>query len=388
MNTSPLLETQQSLSPTLVLAPAVGDTWMLPAEYAPGAAKAEYAAVCRPGGVGMIDRSSRAVLRLTGSDRQSFLQGMVSNDVAALAPGIGCRAAFLDTTGHVLALLGVHNTGDALLIETDQGAAPRFVQTLDTYLIMEDVQIHDVSREWVILALRGEGAWNALRALSAVPFPAVLSPLAGVELTLTGGVSALAIGAVPEDAPGADLWLPAEAAPGVWEALHRLGVVPVGDGAADVLRVEAGTGTWGREITEAVLLPELDAPEIVSYTKGCYVGQEIVARMRARGHANRLLRGVLLAPNAPVPPIGSIVHAPEGSSEPGREIGRLTSVVTSPRFRGRALALAFIRREYAEDATPVAVHIPQPGGLMFAFDAQVLTPPFAGSPATVSTTSP
>lgn len=315
----------------------------------------EYDAVMRSGGVGVTDRFPRGVLELTGRDRQIFLQGMVSNDVAALQPGQGCRAAFLDSTGHLLADLQVHCLPDKLLIETDPRCLDRLAQTLEKYLIMEKVLIRDVSAQWAIFALQGEGA----QALAE-----------SVEIGPAGFVAARHHSA----APGFDLWLPSEAAPEGWERLVQGGAVPVGEETWDVLRVEAGLPAWGHELDETVLLPEAGLDEAVSYTKGCYIGQEIVARIAARGHTNRALRHILLSPESAVPKPGDTVHVPEDAPAAGREIGRITSAVTSPKFGGRALALAYVRREYFEPGTPVAVHLRQPDGAVFAVGGTVHLP--------------
>ncbi len=297
------------------------------------------------GGVVVWERSPRGLLELRGADRQAFLQGMVSNDVLALAPGEVCHAALLDSTGHILADLHVHAFPDALVVETDPACLTTLHETLDKLLIMEDVMLTDVSSQWVIVSILGEGA-------------ASLTHLPGEKRPLS-----LAL------APGFDLWLPADAAPSTWQALA--GVPALSREAAETLRVEAGIPVWGRELTTSVLLPEAEMTDAVSYTKGCYVGQEIVARLHARGHTNRALRQILLAEDAPVPPVGATVHVPEDGSEPGREIGRITSAVASPKFGGRALALGYVRKEFLADGTPVSVQIEQPGGAMFAFGGGV-----------------
>lgn len=347
MKHSPLLETQRRLAGDgLTLAPAVGGEWELPAQYQSHGVLAEYDAVRRPGGKGLIDRSWRAALRLTGPDRQTFLQGMVSNDVATLTPGQSCRAAFLDTTGHILADLRVHTLTDALIIETDPRCLPILSETLNKFLIMEDVEITDVSDDWAIIA-------------SSTP---------SHPLTLPDGA--------PGFAAGGNLWLPPEDAGAVWEHLVASGHTPVGEEAAEILRVEDGDPVWGRELDPSVLLPEADLPDAVSYTKGCYVGQEIIARLRARGHANRALRGVLFGHDAPVPPPGSTLHVPENGPDPGREIGRITSAVASPLFQRRALVLAYVRKEYFEAGTVIDVQVAQPDGTMFSFAGTVLTRPF------------
>lgn len=377
MQHSPLLNTQRRLSPHLVLAPALGGLWELPAEYAPHHSRAEYEATQQPGRAGVADRSWRAVLRLTGADRHAFLQGMVTNDILALAPGHGCRAAFLDTTGHILADLRVWNAPDALFVETDPQVSARLLQTLDMYLIMEDVGLADVSAEWTLLSVLGNGAQSAVSSLLSAPLSADRPPMTFHPAAFSDGAQGFVAVVDSDDLPRFDLWLPAASAPAAWEALLSRGVVPVGERAAETLRIEAGTAAWGRELTNAVLLPEAGLPDTISYTKGCYVGQEIIARLRARGHANRTLRGILLPPEAPVPHDGATLHAPEHGPEAGREIGRITSAAASPRFGGASLALGYVRREYSEPGTAVAVHFPQPDGTAFTFPGTILTCPFS-----------
>ena len=287
------------------------------------------------------DRSPRGLLELNGADRASFLQGMVSNDVLALAPGQMCHAALLDTTGHVLADLHVHAFAETLIVETDPECFEVLSQTLSKLLIMEDVMLADVSADWAVVTVLGDGAealtnFPGFKRSSSAPFPAAF-----------------------------DLWLPAAG------TLSLPGAVTLMGDEAETLRVETGTPKWGHELSPSVLLPEAGMEDAVSYTKGCYVGQEIIARLHARGQANRGLRHILLADDAPVPPIGAAIHVPEDGPEPGREIGRVTSAVASPRRGGQALALAFIRKEYFAGGTPVTVQIEQPGGLMFAYDAVV-----------------
>ena len=308
-----------------------------------------YDAAHRPGGLAIRRRPPPGLLELRGADRRPFLQGMVSNDVAALVPGDVCHAALLDTTGHVLADLRVHAFPDALVIETDPACFPTLYQTLDKFLIMEDVTLADVSSQWAIVSVFGDGGADLdLGERQTLSFPF---------------------------APGYDLWLRPDAVASALALLAEAGAVTLTEGDAEVLRVEAGLPAWGHELSPSILLPETGMDDAVSYTKGCYVGQEIVARLHARGHANRSLRHVLMSQEAPMPPPGATLHVPEDGPEPGREIGRVTSAVASPGFGGRALALAFVRREYWDAGTPVSVQIEQPGGLTFAFPGEVREQP-------------
>ena len=297
--------------------------------------------------ISVYDRSHRGLLELRGADRQTFLQGMVSNDVSSLQPGQGCHAALLDSTGHILADLRIHAYPDFFLIETDPSCLPVLSAILDKLLIMEDVQLVDVTTQWATLTVLGEG----LPAFSDLP--GEVRPIAYLL------------------ASGIDVWMSSNDRPSALDKLIPAGAVLLDDEGWETLRVEAGLPAWGRELTPLVLLPEAGMEDAISYSKGCYVGQEIVARLHARGHANRGLRHLLLDADAPVPPSGATIHVPEDGPEPGREIGRVTSAVASPKWGGRSLALGYVRKEYWADGTRVTIQIVQPGGLVFSYGAVV-----------------
>ena len=297
----------------------------------------------------VFDRSPRGILELTGAERETFLQGMVSNDVVGLNPGSSRHAALLDSTGHVLADLHVHVRPDALVIETDPACVAVLSATLNKFLIMEDVQITDVSHQWAVLSVFGDYSMSP----SDSP-PRYIIPTAFPIL------------------PGIDLWLPAAEKDPARNTLLDAGAVLLTAEEADALRIEAGIPKWGSELSPSVLLPEAEMADAASYTKGCYVGQEIVARLHARGHTNKALRRILLAEDAPVPPVGATLHVPEDGAEPGREIGSITSAAASVNLGGRAVALGYVRKEYFDAGTPLSVQIAQPNGLMFAYAAEVL----------------
>ena len=288
----------------------------------------------------LLDRSPRGLLALTGADRETFLQGMVSNDVVGIPENETRHAALLDVTGHILADLHVWILPpDTLLVETDPATLSVLHATLDKFLIMEDVQIADWSAQYAVLSVYGEDA---------------------------GLISTFPI------LPGRDIWAAAEEKESLWNSLLAEGFVPMSAEKAEALRIEAGLPKWGFELSPAVLLPEAEMLDAVSYTKGCYVGQEIVARLHARGHTNKALRRILLAEDAPVPPVGATFHVPEDGAEPGREIGSVTSAAASPSRGGQAVALGYVRKEHFEPGTRVSVQIAQPNGLMFAYAAEVL----------------
>jgi folate-binding protein YgfZ len=297
----------------------------------------------------ILDRSPRSILELTGADRESFLQGMVSNDVVAIPDDETRHAALLDSTGHILADLYIHARPDALLIETDLACLAVLSATLNKLLIMEDVQIADVSDQWAVLSVYGAFSSTHLIGRRRYLFPTSFPIL-----------------------PGDDLWLPAAAKAAALRSFLDAGFVPLSAEEAEALRIDAGIPKWGSELSPSVLLPEAEMSDAVSYTKGCYVGQEIVARLHARGHTNRVLRRILLTEDAPVPPVGATLHVPEDGPEPGREIGRVTSAAESPSRGGQAIALGYVRKEYFAPGTAVAVQIAQPNGLMSSFAAEIL----------------
>ncbi len=297
----------------------------------------------------LFDRSPRGVLELTGADRETFLQGMVSNDVVGLPAGDTRHAALLDTTGHILADLHIHTRTDALIVETDPICLEALSAALNKLLIMEDVQITDVSQHWEVVSVLGTPAFHLPTDLLTTAYSTSFPIL-----------------------PGVDLWLPTAEKNSAWNSLLGAGAVPLTAEEAEALRVDAGIPKWGAELSPAILLPEAEMTDAVSYTKGCYVGQEIIARLQARGHTNKALRQILLAEDAPVPPVGATVHVPEDGPEPGREIGSVTSAAESPSRGGQSIAVGYLRKEYFASGTAVSVQISQPNGLIFSYPAEVL----------------
>jgi folate-binding protein YgfZ len=306
----------------------------------------DYTAVTRPGGVGITAARDRGVLRLRGRDRQSFLQGMVSNDVARLQPGQSCRAAMLDSTGHILADLYIHATQDALLLECDPRCLKTLAEALEKYLIMEKVAIVDESDKWTIVTLLGDGAWAILTS--------ICPNIAASELLVNGnGMGNSATFVVRSgrfNVPAFDIWLTPDQLDSVQAQIDSAGATLVNSETLEILRVEAGDPAWGSELSEAVLLPEAELSSAVSYTKGCYVGQEIVARIQARGHTNKALRSIVFTEAAISPHAGDSVYSLD---EPEREIGRITSIIRSPKYAGTPLAMAYVRKEFLEPETKV-----------------------------------
>jgi folate-binding protein YgfZ len=313
----------------------------LPMTY--GDPAAEYAAVRQ--GVGLIDRSDADVLEVTGRDRATFLHAMLSNDIKGLAAGRGGGAALLDVHGKVQALMTVWALEDRLLLVLPAGLAVKTTEALDHYMFSEKATFRDATSEWSLLMLAGPQAAALVRRLTGVEPPTAtwshsLATLAGVEVRLVRGAG---------ETGEAEVWVVSTVAqgPGVWTALLAGGARPVGLTASESLRLETGTPRWGHDVDATVLLPEIPLEGLVSYTKGCYLGQEVVVRIRDRGHVNRHLRG-LVVEGEHVPAPGDAVLA--GDSE----IGRVTSAAPSFGLK-RPLALGFVRRQHGEPGTRVTI---------------------------------
>jgi folate-binding protein YgfZ len=290
-------------------------------------------------GCGLLDRSDRGKLLVTGPEAVEYLQGQLTNDIEALEPGDGCYAALLDRKGHMQADMRVLRwPGEApiLWIDTEPEAAAVVHRHLETYKIGRDVSVEDAGAERAIISLIGP----ATGAVAATPS---LPPYA-CEATTIFGIECLAAGSEE----GIDLISAAADRDPLRAALLKAGAAEVDAAAAEILRVEAGRPRYGADVDEDRLILEAGMDDAVSMTKGCYLGQEVVARATARGHINRKLVGLRVEGAGPV-------TAGAKLSGPGRDdAGLVTSSVVSPRFG--AIALGYVHRTLWDPGTELVVH--------------------------------
>ncbi len=299
---------------------------------------AEYRAA--RGGVGLVDRSDSGVVEVTGRDRARFLHALLSNDVAALQPGQGCAATLLDIHGKVQVTLIVLALEDRVLLLTPPGMGESTVAALDHYLFAEKVALEDVTGRQTLLMLAGPAAEETAKRLTgATPPGGAWSHAAGS----LNGVDARVVAAGGETGlPEVWIVVPASAREAACKALLDAGARPLGGEALESLRIEAGTPRFGTDVDGTVLLPEIPSAHLVSETKGCYPGQEVVVRIRDRGHVNRHLRGLVLEGDV-VPQRGAEVVAD------GAVVGQVTSATRSLGL-GRPIALAYVRRQHEPGA--------------------------------------
>jgi folate-binding protein YgfZ len=308
--------------------------------------EAQHAAV--RAAAGLFDMRSRGVIRVTGGDRVRWLDGMVSNDVSALAHDSarsGCYATLLTPKGAIVADLHVLDRGEALWLELARDAVADVVARLGRYIIADDVTLEDASDSLHQLALEGPLAEAILARAAGCALD--LAPFSCKELTLAGvGVVVGAFGWSGERA--FRIFVPAASCDDVVAALMEAGDrdgLLRGDAALlEVLRIEAGTPLLGAELDEQVLPDEARLDHAISSDKGCYVGQEIIARLRSRGKVNHLLVG-LHFDSGELPAVDADLVAGEKRS------GEVTSVCSSPTLG--AIGLGYLRREHAEPGTRV-----------------------------------
>jgi folate-binding protein YgfZ len=293
--------------------------------------------------------NERGLLRVSGADRVRWLNGMLSNDVAALAPGrerSGCYATLLTPKGRIVADLHVLLRPDAFWLDVRAREAAAARVRLERTIVADDVAVADAGAEVERLGLEGPAAGAILAAAGAHALPARDACL-DAEL---GGTPVVVAGYGWTGEPAYQVFAPAGRGESVARALSgagaRFGLVEAGPEALEILRVEAGIPRLGAELGEEILPDEARLERAISASKGCYVGQEIVARLRSRGQVNHLLVG-LRCEGAELPAPRSPVFAGD------RRSGEITSACRSP--SAGAIALAFVRREHAAPGTELAV---------------------------------
>jgi tRNA-modifying protein YgfZ len=296
-------------------------------------------------GAALVDRSESGKLALTGPDAKAFLNGQVSNEIEALEPGEGCYAALLTHKGKMLADLRVIDTSDELLLLCERSALQPLFDALRRFKIGFDCELHKRTLERGLLSLIGPGAglWG-------------LSPQSGEHANAPAEIGGVAVLVIRTDV-GIDVVCDSADTDRVRAALIEGGAVEIDEATAEVLRVEHGRPRYGVDLDDSVIPQEAGLNErAVSFTKGCYVGQETVARLHWRGKPNRHLRGLRL---------GEEVQPGTGLRLGEREVGTITSVADSPRFG--TVGLAIVRREA------------QPGDVLDAggVRAEVVDLPFA-----------
>ena len=308
-------------------------------------------------GCGVFELNSRAQIKLTGTDRVRWLNGMVSNNIRDLAGGHGVYAFLLNPHGHILGDMYAYHLGEYVLFDVEQRQVPKLLELFEHYIIMDDVEVNDVSESIASTGLSGP---KASEVLASTGFDVSgLQPLELREVTWQGAKLTL----VRAEWTNYEVWSSAADRQKIWRALTQSGAQPVGDAALEVQRVLRGVPRYGVDIRERDLPQETGQERALNYSKGCYIGQEIVERIRSRGGVHRKFVGFAVEGILPAP--GTKVQAD------GKDAGEITSAVALPADLGNHnAALGYIRREFGTDGKTVSV-----GGVQ----AKVRELPFKGT---------
>src|ERR1700685_2908981 len=296
-------------------------------------------------GCGVYDRGYRARISLTGGDRMRWLNGMVTNNIRDLAVGRAVYTFLLNPQGKILGDMHCYNLGESIVVETDRSQAEKIIATFDHYIIMDDVEVKNVSDEQTVLGLAGPNARVVLKD-AGIEIPE-LQPLQVGTARCTCDCECVECTVVRSD-DGAqeayELWIAPKDVCKTWQALVAAGAGSVGregrgSEALEMQRIAAGIPLYGVDIRERELPQETEQMRALNFNKGCYVGQEIVERIRSRGNVHRKFSGFLSESDKTFA-AGEKIFAGE------KEVGEITSSVVLPTESGqRTVALGYIRRE-------------------------------------------
>jgi folate-binding protein YgfZ len=290
-------------------------------------------------GAAWLDLSARGKIVVTGEDRARLLHAMTTNQVQQLRPGEGCYAFFLNPQGRILADVGLYCRADDFLLDVEPETRESLYQHIDKYIIADDVTLADATDRIATVALEGPQALNlAARIEAPVPEkPWAHADWNGVIVARTSSTGA----------PAVRFFEPIEHKSALIETLERAGAVQADGDEARVVRLEHFQPRYGEDILHTTLSQETQQLHALNFNKGCYIGQEIVERVRSRGLVHRLLAGVEIDCDAAPAPDTRLFHGEA-------DVGKMTSAAFSPAL-GKVVGMAYVHRELAEPGTVLTV---------------------------------
>ena len=310
----------------------------------PGAEFAKLGSEC-----GVFDLGYRVKISLTGGDRVRWMNGMVTNNIRDLAPGNGVYAFLLNPQGHILGDLYAYNRGESIVVDTDRNQLEKILATFDHYIIMDDVEVRNLSEQITAIGIGGPRVLGVLRK-AGIEFP-TLQPVQFHEIQCDCDCGCLNCTIVRCDSEleSYEIWAePAHVKP-LWNTLIASGASPVGFEALELQRITSGIPLYGVDIRERDLPQETEQARALNFNKGCYIGQEIVERIRSRGAVHRKFSGFVADPSQAIA-AGTKIVAGE------KEIGEITSSATVPFASGpKNVALGYIRRELGTPGREVKI---------------------------------
>lgn len=303
-----------------------------------------YSAV-REGGAGLIDLSYRGRILVSGSEAVMFLNGLITNDMKTLAANSWMRAAFPNVQGRLLAVVRILNRADGFLIDTEEATHQKVLQLLDRFTLAGDFRVTDLTGQTACYSVQGS---EAAALMHRVVGEGTVVNQNEVFAAKVDDLDVTIIRATHTAEDGFDLFVEASAAGNLRQALIRAGVEAVSQATADVLGIEAGIPRYGIDMDETTIVTEANLDDAVSFTKGCYLGQEIIVRIKHRGHVAKKITGITFPYQIEIEPGAKILALDE------KEIGRITSSAFSPKLN-RTIALGYVKYDYLNVGTEVRV---------------------------------
>ena len=306
----------------------------------------------RDNGAGLIDLSSRARFTVGGSEAVMFLNGLITNDMKTLSESHWMPAAFPNVQGRLIAAVRVIRLPNELsessrfLLDTEAATHKAVLKTIERFTLAGDFRVTDVTAETKMLSVQGKRSLAAVRAVLGDQIGEL--PRDGVGVTKWNDIEVTVIRASHTAEDGFDVVVDIKQAEAIANELINTGAVPVADETFEILRIEAGVARFGTDMDETNVVSETNLDDAVSFTKGCYIGQEIIARIKYRGHVAKKLTGLSFEGSKQVA-AGAVIKSVDG-----KDIGRITSVTFSPKL-DKAIALGYVRYEHLAAGTDVVV---------------------------------
>ncbi len=309
-----------------------------------GDPQAEFAAL--RGGCGVYDLGFRAKISLTGGDRVRWLNGMVTNNIRDLSVDQGAYAFLLNPQGHILGDLYAYNRGDSITVNTDRGQEEKILATFDHYIIMDDVEVTNLSEQLTALGIGGP---KSREVLAAAGFATPEMQALQVQSVMWQGTECTLVRGEESESASYEIWVAPGSVRQLWDALLAAGAMAAGFEALELQRIVSGVPRYGVDIRERDLPQETEQARALNFNKGCYVGQEIVERIRSRGAVHRKFTGFVA--DGPIPiAAGTRILAGE------KEVGEITSTsCVQLNGRGKTVALGYIRREVGVPGREVTI---------------------------------
>jgi folate-binding protein YgfZ len=306
----------------------------------------EYSAV-RDNGAGLIDLSSRGRLLVTGSEAVMFLNGLITNDMKTLAVNSWMAAVFPNVQGRLIAAVRIIHRDDGFLIDTEDVTLETVTKLLERFTFAGDFCIKDLTRETATLSVQGGNAAEIVRRVLG-DTAAIVARGQVASAQLENGNAVTLIRATHTGEDGFDLFVDTNDAAMLSASLQAAGAQLLGREVTETLRIEAGIPRFGIDMDESRVVTETNLDDAVSFTKGCYIGQEIIARIKYRGHVAKKLTGVTMENEVALESEAKILSAE------GKEVGSITSSTVSPRLK-HTIALGYVKYDYLQPGTKVKV---------------------------------